>query len=118
MPKPKTKTKKIQIDGQNDAPLTVGQLLGETGLDKYNTLDEKEYENKLNGLNKTDLQEHAIKIGLIPIDNRLILTQRLMREFKKHVASYSRPRNEKVKPSKYPDNKIPEDVLKILSAGR
>jgi hypothetical protein len=47
-------------------------------------------------MSKSDLQAHASTVGIIPIDNREILSQRLMREFRKHVASYNTPMEKKV----------------------
>jgi hypothetical protein len=71
---------------------TLDQIWGDTGSSRYSTSNEKEYLNYLNELNKSDLQGHANKIGLVPIDNRETLTKRLLAEFKKFTSLYKIPK--------------------------
>lgn len=83
-----------QVHGKDEnsfKPSTLDQIWGDDGEGKYNTLNELQYKSHLEELNKTDLHAHASKIGIIPIDNRELLEQRLVREFKKHVSSYQTP---------------------------
>jgi len=114
MPK-KTKLKTLkQIDGKSEEkviPSTLDQIWGDTGLSRYHTLNEKEYTTYLSELNKSDLQTHATKIGLLPIDNRELLTSRLLREFKKYVDSFKRPVPMKTKV-------VSKEALQILAEGR
>ena len=72
---------------------TLDQIWGDNVNSKYQTSDEKEYVIFLNDMNKTDLQSHANKIGLVPIDNRETLTKRLLAEFKKHVSLFNIPKS-------------------------
>jgi len=72
---------------------TLDQIWGDNVNSKYQTSNEKEYVNFLNDMNKTDLQSHANKIGLVPIDNRETLTKRLVAEFKKHVSLFNIPKS-------------------------
>lgn len=115
--KNKNQVATYQIDGKLEVskpvPRTLDAIWGGVILGQYETLNETEYESYLNNLNKTDLQAHAINIGLIPVDNRQILTQRLMREFKKFVASYQTPSEVVSK-----KNKLSPEVTKILAEGR
>ena len=91
------KRKKIenmnQLHGkvENFEPSTLDQIWGDTGLSKYNTLNEESYKTYLSELNKTDLQAHASQVGIIPIDNLEMLTKRLVKEFLKHVSIYKAP---------------------------
>jgi len=94
-------------------PTTLDQIWGDTGLTKYNTLDEKEYEGQLDNFTKSELQAHATKVGLIPVDNRETLKTRLIREFNKHTSSYKKP---PMKASK--QVKLSTEVKKILSEGK
>lgn len=103
-------------ESQEFKPRTLDQVWGDTGLGKYNTFDESVYRDKLDNMAKTDLQAHATKIGLVPIDNRSTLTQRLMREFKKHVNSF-KPSGLNVSSSIEAD-KVPDEIRKILGEGR
>lgn len=93
---------------ENKEYVTLDQIWGDNGLSKYKTLDENEYTNYLNELNKTDLQAHASQVGLIPVDNRESLTKRLVKEFRKHVALYKAPQSNK---SKVKLNKQASDIL-------
>jgi hypothetical protein len=77
-----------QVHGRVEKPITLDQVWGDTGKNKYGTLDQKEYEQKLNDYNKSDLQAHALKIGLVPIDNRENLIKRLKQEFIKHISQF------------------------------
>ena len=84
-------------------------------------MDDKEYEKELNNMVKSDLQTHATKIGIIPIDNRPMLTQRLVREFKKHVSSYEstavRLQEDKV-PANTKSTSMPQEIREILDEGK
>ena len=66
----------------------------------------------LNGLNKSDLQSHAVQIGIIPIDNKDQLMKRLVREFNRHAAAYKKPAKKTV------NLDVSKDVLDILAEGR
>jgi hypothetical protein len=101
-----------QVHGKHETsfkPSTLDQIWGDDGEGKYSTLDELQYKNYLEELNKTDLHRHASKIGIIPIDNRELLEQRLAREFKKHVNSYQAPNVGKKETT---ISKAAQDILK------
>lgn len=102
-----------QIDGSAAfEKTTLNQILGDTGISKYQTFDVESYKTTLTDMNKSDLQTHAASVGVMPIDDRRRLTDRLIREFQTHVASYQRPKTEirQIKPSK--------EALAILAEGR
>jgi len=104
-----------QIDAKEELgrPTTLDQVWGDTGIQKYGTNDFEEYKIYIKGLNRSDIQSHAIKVGILPTDNHEILIARLEREFQRHSATYQAP-PEKIKNNK----KISKDVQKILSEGR
>tara|TARA_Y100000310_G_scaffold335280_1_gene416886 strand:- start:122 stop:502 length:381 start_codon:yes stop_codon:yes gene_type:complete len=107
-----------QAHGKDETvPSTLDQVWGDDGTWKYGTHKAEEYEKKLNSMPKVDLQNHATKVGIIPIDNRPMLTQRLVREFKKHVSTYTAISVPLESSEKNPEEIDPE-VLKILSEGR
>tara|TARA_R100000008_G_C3566101_1_gene159227 strand:+ start:561 stop:965 length:405 start_codon:yes stop_codon:yes gene_type:complete len=115
-PKKKRNIKSMsQAHGKQETtePTTLDQIWGDTGLTKYNTLDEKEYINSLDDMTKSELQAHATKVGLIPVDNRETLKTRLLREFNKHTSSYKKP---SMKASK--KVKLSPEIKKILSEGK
>jgi predicted AAA+ superfamily ATPase len=87
--------KKIKLDNLHQThgkienrAITLDQIWGDDGKRKYGTLNIEDYNVYLSDLNKSDLQAHAVKIGLVPVDNRETLVKRLKQEFKKHVSSY------------------------------
>ena len=112
----KKKLEKLkQTDGKVETfqPTTLEQIWGDTGMSRYNTLDEKEYVASLAEMNKSDLQSHAVKLGIVPHEERERLVKKLINEFKSHVASFRVPQ-EKLSDFK----KLTPEVMKILSEGR
>ena len=101
---------------ENFEPSTLDQVWGDTGLGKYKTFDESIYRERLDNMAKTDLQAHATRVGLVPIDNRSTLTQRLMREFRKHINLF-KPTNIKISKSIAKDS-LPLGVRKTLDEGK
>ena len=101
---------KVEDDYQ---PTTLSQIWGDDGMGKYNTLDEKEYIKTINGMNLSDLRTHSTKIGIVPVDDREVLTKRLLAEFKGHVNQFRGPGR-----SSEEESDISAEALKILSEGR
>lgn len=97
-------------DESRNAVQSLDQLWGDDGLSRYKTLDVSEYTQQLAEMNKSDLQNHAAKLGLVPIDSRELLVKRLVAEFKKHVTKYEKVRKPEVK-----DNRKEATVRKLLS---
>ena len=94
-------------------PTTLDQIWGDDGTSTYGTLNENAYTTELDEMNMSDLQTHASTVGIIPIDNRQMLRERLLREFRKHVASYKKPIHETESP-----RNLSSEAIKILSEGR
>lgn len=113
MPKKKLKLESLsQTHGKVEKAVTLDQVWGDTGNVKYGTLDLGKYNTYLDDLNKTDLQAHAIKIGLVPIDDRRTLVTRLKKEFQKHVAQFQ------VKENSTSNKPVSKTAKDILSEGR
>ena len=113
MPKKKLKLESLsQTHGKVEKAVTLDQVWGDTGNAKYGTLDLGKYNTYLDDLNKSDLQAHAIKIGLVPIDDRRTLVARLKKEFQKHVAQFQ------VKENHTSNKPISKSARDILSEGR
>lgn len=94
-------------------PTTLDQIWGDDGTSRYKTVDEEVYLLSLNELTGTDLQTHATKVGVIPINNREMLTNRLLKEFRGHTNQYKKPTN--------PNSSAPhisKEVKDILSEGK
>lgn len=116
--KPKKVEEMSQTHGKEERPLysTLEQIWGDTGLSKYGTFDENEYLKELENMTKADIQAHANKLGLVPIDNRKELVKRLIKEFVYHKSRYS------TIPADIQINNITSnlsaEVRKILSEGK
>lgn len=91
--------KKIKIeemqaaDGENVSvetkqPRTVYEVLGQKSH-KYKTTDRDEYTRFIKSMAMTELQAHAYECGVLPIDNRAQLTERLIREFCAQTSAYN-----------------------------
>jgi hypothetical protein len=94
-------------------PSTLDQIWGDTGMHKYKTLEETEYSEQLKDMARVDLQAHAVKVGLIPIDNAEQLKKRLLLEFRKYTAAYKVPRQ-----SQKSQAPISREGMKILEEGK
>lgn len=93
---------------------TLDQILGDSGSDKYGTFSEDEYWSQLNAMTKSDLQNHALKMNLIPIDNMKMLRDRLLNEFRRHNNSYLKVSTNK----KVTDTSVSDIAKRILAEGR
>ena len=93
-------------------PSSLDQSWGDTGISKYNTLDRGVYQTQIDNMNKSDLQTHATKVGLVPVDDSGVLRKRLLREFNKHVAAYRVPE------SSTKTVKLDDEAMKILGEGK
>lgn len=82
-----------QLHGKNDSyePTTLDQIWGDSGLNKYGTVDHGQYMKELDEMSRTDINAHAINLGIIPVEDRTRLEERLSQEFNKHVNSYRKP---------------------------
>ena len=114
--KAKAKKKMVQTHAMEEKDpfqkTTLDQIWGDTGSSKYGTLEESVYLNKIRNMNRTDLHAHAVSVGILPIDNREILTTRLAREFKKHILSFQKPSDKKRK-----EPAVSERIRSILAEG-
>ena len=94
-------------------PTTLDQIWGDDGTSEYGTLDYENYQQKIFDMNMSDLQAHASRVGIVPIDNRNMLTDRLLREFSRHVSSFKKPSEDLQE-----NQNIPKKIRDILAEGR
>ena len=94
-------------------PTTLDQIWGDKGNTRYGTTDVNDYIKQLDAMNTSDLQTHAHKIGLIPVDDRVTITKKLIYEFKRYISGYRKPDNVPPKGSE-PSS----ELKKILGEGR
>jgi hypothetical protein len=117
-PRKATKLKALsQTHGKEESnfkPTTLDQIWGDDGVAKYGTLDEGEYKSRVEGMHFSDLRTHAADIGLIPIDDRNLLTKRVLSEFQRHRNNYTAPADD----VNGPEPEISEKARKILEEGK
>lgn len=89
---------------------TLDTIMGGS-FSKYKTTDAAVYEKYLKDLNKVDLQKEACTIGLMPIDDRLVLEERLLKEFDKFQCAVAS------KDVKHIALKTTKNLLDLLSEG-
>jgi len=86
-----SKKEMLQIHGKEETPKrqpsSLDEILGEA-LSIYTANSSDEYRGQLAEMNMTDLQSHAYKIGLVPTQDRKVLTDRLVKEFVKWNSRY------------------------------
>lgn len=89
---------------------SLDELLGrKTGQTAYAGTEE-EYNEKIRHMSMADLEKHALEVGLMPISNRVTLTNRLMREFRKNYSGYmGNQRQTNIQP------KNPQKIRELLS---
>jgi hypothetical protein len=109
----KASAKIYQTHGKVETPKasTLDQVWGDTGNSRYGTFDVEEYKNQLREMNRTDIQTHATKLSVVPVENREMLEKRLVKEFEKHTLSYRKPDSPKLKG-------VSSEAMRILSEGR
>ena len=106
------KITKHEATGEQKPVVSLYQLMG-MATHPYKTLDAKEYEGSLDEMNLADLQEHAIEMNIVPVDDRERLTDRLVREFLTTVGNLRAAEDKQSEPAKGP-----KATLDILSRGR
>jgi hypothetical protein len=90
------KPKIMQVHGKDENSLpsnissSLDEILGEK-LSIYTAKSTDEYRGQLAEMNMTDLQAHAYKIGLIPTQDRKVLSDRLVNEFIKWNSRFQSP---------------------------
>jgi len=120
--KNKVKSKKLPVEQQLDGKVegstltTLEQVLGEFSMGQYTTSDLDEYQQIIGEMNTSDLQAHAIKVGLLPNVERSVLRERLIKEFRKYM-NLRRPANMSVKATKSPQE-LSKNAMRSLSEGR
>ncbi len=83
-----------QTTGQKEQQFkktTISQVLGDTGLSVYKTLDLAVYEKELQTMSKYDMNVHAASLGIFPHDSVERLKRELVNEFRRHASMYKVP---------------------------
>jgi len=109
----KLKPALIEINGREDTKTvftTLDQVWGKDISERYGTLDESVYRDRLNEMGRTELWQHCTKIGLPPHDNIGGLKQKLLATFRQYLSEHSAGQVKQ----QVPDSDIPDHIRKIL----
>jgi hypothetical protein len=127
---PKGRPKKLnsvhQLDGKIDdtlkvnpnSPTTLDEIMGEKRSSRYKTTDVEVYAAEISDLNGTDLNRHAISIGIIPHDDKQRLIRNLIARFNEYHLAYNGPKTTVAEFYQKNQPKVSAAVLKILGEGR
>ena len=107
-----------KIVAETASPRSIHEILGKKSH-KYRANNQSEYANYLKSLGTSELQSHAYECGVLPVDNRLQLTDRLIREYCAKTSGYSvaAVRGDSFKELRDDKEKLAE-VNRILSRGK
>jgi hypothetical protein len=94
-------------------PTTLEQVWGFSEMSKYETDNEETYKNKLLDMTRSDLENHARRLGVLVVESTARLRDKLIQDFRT-TQSLSR----KPVVAKHNDVKPSAEVLKILAEGR
>lgn len=103
-----------QVDGRDHAKEFKRQSVDEIfGYEKskFPSNNAKQYEADLKQMNKYDLNQIALSLGMLPIDDKFVLIERIMIQFNQHNSAISAARNT---PNQL---KISQEGIDILSEG-
>lgn len=114
-----TETKKEQVNEIIEQPRpkyrNLAEIMGED-INPVNAGDFEKFRMMLASMNTADIETLCPKYGLIPVDSRAKMIERLEREFKKR----NRPTFDfqSTQKSEIKDKKLEKEVLDILSLSR
>jgi len=111
------KKEMLQVHGKEEIekkrPSSLDEILGET-LSIYTANSSDGYLKQLAEMNMTDLQAHAYKVGLVPVPDRKVLTDRLLQEF---VKTTSKNQTERISGNIKTEMELDNRAKKILREG-
>jgi hypothetical protein len=106
----------VEAHGREETiqPTTLEQVFGFNELSKYGTVDEATYQRQLEEMNRTDLESHARKVGVVVVESTARLKGELVKTFNSYVFYLRKPA------PKAPTAKgeVSDEVRRILSEGR
>jgi hypothetical protein len=100
---------------EGSQPTMLEQVWGFNELSKYGTLDEAEYKQRLDEMNRTDLETHARKIGVVIVESSARLQDKLLQEFRNYVFYLRKPAP---KVQTQSQGKVSDEVRRILAEGK
>lgn len=106
-----------QVDGQDgrEQYRNLNDIL-QTDTSPYRGMSFEDYEEKIRDMDIADLQVHAIDCELRPVDNRSLLIDRLLSQYRRRTSGYRDTVRQE--PGLKIDESKAKMVSKILAAGK
>lgn len=113
----KNKKPIIESHGKEELtqPTLLEQVWGFNELAKYGTVNEADYQRQIDEMNRTDLEDHARRVGVVVVESTARLKGELIKAFANYVYYLRKPAP---KPPKAENGKINDEVRRILAEGR
>lgn len=110
------KKQQIQTNGriENAEITTLEAVWGNNDLAKYGTLNEDKYREEINAMNRSDLDDHARRVGITIPEKIDHLKTNLLRQFRVYVASLQQP----PAPTSTKPFEMSKDIERILAEGK
>lgn len=112
----RTKSKKTMIETHGKVegePTMLEQVWGFNESARFGTINEAEYKESIEKMNRPELEDHARRVGVVIVENTARLKSKLLDEFRNYVTYLRRPKAQAKQPVK-----ISPEVAKILAEGR
>jgi hypothetical protein len=116
----KTKLESLSVaDGKSEIEKIkdLEDLLGVKQTNPFGTTSKELLEEKINEMTITDLQTFAIKIGILPSGNKLVLKNKITKAFRSHAGAGSGYNIGFNKPLLDPSSDAAANILKISQEG-
>ena len=106
----------VEAHGKEEStqPTLLEQVWGFNELSKYGTADESVYQSQIDEMNRTDLETHARKVGVVVVES----TARLKGELRKAFANYIYYLRKPAPKAPASTGEVSEEVRRILAGGR
>jgi hypothetical protein len=98
---------------ESTVPTMLEQIWGYNELAKYGTKDEEVYRNQISDMNRTDLEAHARRVGVVIVESTGRLRENLLKEFRIYFNNLSHPA-----PLPKAQPNITAEVQRILNEGK
>lgn len=102
-----------KVEAEKFEPTLLEQVWGVDNLSRYGTLNEQEYQTRLEGMTRADLEAHARQVGVIIVEYSPRLRDKLIAEFRNYVALVQKPVT-----AVHPATRISDAAMKVLAEGR
>lgn len=99
---------------ESNQPTTLEQVWGFNEMSRYGTMDANVYDDQIKEMTRSDLENHARKMGVLIVESSSRLLEKCRQEFSNYVMLLRKPAEAKTKIK----TKFDPAALKVLAEGR